>query len=124
MSVPTIPSRREFLSMAVAASAVTVTPGCRGVVAQPDLPFASPLDAARAIRDGRVSSLELTRLMFDRIDRYRSVNAVVTLMRDEALERARAADDARAKGQLWGPLHGVPCTVKDSFDTKGARTTA
>ena len=50
--------------------------------------------------------------MFDRIERYRSLNAVVTLMREEALARAQAADEARAKRQNWGPLHGVPALSK------------
>jgi amidase len=109
--------------MAVAASATSVVQLSPRVTASSDLPFASAIDAARAIRDGEISSLELTRLMFERIERYRSLNAVVTVMQDEALERARAADDARAKRQSWGPLHGVPCTVKDAFDTIGVRTT-
>ena len=123
MSARMMPSRREFLSMAVVASATSVVQPSPRAAASSDLPFASAIDVARAIRDGKVSSLELTRLMFERIERYRHVNAVVTLMQNEALERARAADAARAKRQFWGPLHGVPCTVKDAFDTNTARTT-
>ena len=43
---------------------------------------------------------------------------------DGALARARAADEARARGEWWGPFHGVPCTVKETFETLGLRTTA
>ena len=40
------------------------------------------------------------------------------------MARARAADDALAHGEWWGPFHGVPCTVKDTFETAGMTTTA
>jgi amidase len=125
MSAGTDRSRREFLSVAAAATAAAFwkTP-VANAAAPADFAFASALDAARAIRDGNVSSLELTRYMFERIERYKSLNAVVTLMTDEALARAREADAARASGKSWGPLHGVPCTIKDAFETKGVRTTA
>ncbi len=52
------------------------------------------------------------------------INAVVTLTAERALEDARRADAALAKGECRGPLHGVPMTIKDSFDTAGARSTA
>lgn len=90
-----------------------------------DLVFASAEETARAIRIGKVSSLELTKHILERIDRYNpALNAVITILKDEALVRARAADEALSKGQLWGPLHGVPCTVKDTFEMAGVRTTA
>ena len=85
-----------------------------------DLVFASAEETARAIRTGKVSSLELTKHILERIDRYNpALNAVITILKDEALVRARAADEALSKGQLWGPLHGVPCTVKDTFEMGG-----
>jgi amidase len=125
MSTGPTQSRREFLSTAAAAAAATMlVPSGAGAEAPADLTFASALVAARAIRDGRVSSVELTRLTFERIERFKSLNAVVVLMTDEALARAREADAARASGKSWGPLHGVPCTIKDAFETKGVRTTA
>src|SRR5262249_44152494 len=52
------------------------------------------------------------------------VNAVVTREEEGARARAKAADEAAARGEWWGPFHGVPCTVKDTFETKGVRTTA
>jgi amidase len=117
-------SRREFLTIAGAAAATLWKPSPASVAAPADLAFASAVDAARAIRDGKVSSLELTRHMFERIERHKTLNAVVTPMTDEALSRAREADAARASGKSWGPLHGVPCTIKDAFETKGVRTMA
>ena len=92
---------------------------------QSDLDFASALAAARAIRRGEVSSVELTTRMLERIERFNpQLNAIVILTQNEALARARAADEARARDEWWGPFHGVPCTVKDTFETAGVRTTA
>ena len=72
-----------------------------------------------------MSSLALTECILDRIDRFNpALNAVVTLMREEALVCALEADEAVARGELWGPLHGVPVTIKDCFDVAGVRTTA
>ncbi|MBK9218708.1 MAG: amidase [Uliginosibacterium sp.] len=51
-------------------------------------------------------------------------NAIVQLDLDAALERAKAADEALARGEVWGPMHGVPVTVKDTYATRGLRTTA
>ena len=90
-----------------------------------ELDFASALAAARAIRRGDASSVELTTHLLGRIQQFNpKLNAIVTLTAEAALERARAADEARARGEWWGPFHGVPCTIKDSFETAGVRTTA
>ena len=90
-----------------------------------DLTFASAIEAARSIQKGEVSSLELTKHILDRIERYNpTLNAVITILKDDALDRARAADEALAKGELWGPLHGVPCSVKDTFEIANVLTTA
>ena len=62
--------------------------------------------------------------MLDRIQQHNGkLNAVVALAPD-AVERARAADDARARREWWGPFHGVPCTIKDTFEVAGVTTTA
>ena len=92
------------------------------------LPKAFPLGSASALaaalRAGRISSVELLRAYLDRVDRYNpGLNAIVVDDRDAALKRARAADRARAKGELWGLLHGLPMTVKESFDLAGRPTT-
>ncbi len=86
---------------------------------------ASATQMARAIRARRVSSEEVVRACLERIDAVNPrLNAVVQLPREAALARARAADAALADGVVWGPLHGVPMTIKDSFDTAGVVTTA
>jgi len=90
-----------------------------------DLEFASAVEASKAIRRGEISSVELTEHILKRIDKYNpSLNAIVTLLEDEALARARKADEAAAKGEWWGAFHGVPVTVKDTFEMAGVRTTA
>jgi amidase len=62
--------------------------------------------------------------MLARIARHNSgLNAIVTMTEDAALARARAADEARARGEWWGPFHGVPCTIKDTYEVAGVRTT-
>lgn len=125
-------SRREFIIKTAAFSAafpfvklgVDADPVPKHTSRAENLVFSSAVDAAKAIRRGDVSSLELTELMFKRIDAINPrINAVVTLMREEALSRAKEADEARAKGKIFGPLHGVPITIKDAFDVKGVRTT-
>jgi len=71
-----------------------------------------------------MSSVELVTAILSEIDRVNPrINAVVRLA-DDALDRARAADVDLAAGNLRGPIHGVPFTIKDSFDTAGVVTTA
>lgn len=85
---------------------------------------ASATRIARAIRDGEVSSEELTRAYLARIEAVNGgLNAIVQLVPERALAAARRADEARAGGASLGPLHGVPMTLKDSIDTAGVRTT-
>ena len=118
-------NRRGFLAGSGAAIAAALTRGGQARASAAGLEFASAGEAAAAIRRGDVSSLELTTQMLDRIAKYNQrLNAIVTLTADAALARARAADEARARGQWWGPLHGVPCTIKDTFETAGVRTTS
>jgi amidase len=87
--------------------------------------YASATIAANAIQAKQISSVELTRLALNRIDKINpKINAIVTITADAAMQRAREADAALAKGMIWGPLHGLPCTIKDTFETMGVRTTA
>jgi aspartyl-tRNA(Asn)/glutamyl-tRNA(Gln) amidotransferase subunit A len=74
---------------------------------------------ARRIREREVSPVEVLASFRARRD---EVNAIVTPAPD-AEERARAAEDAVLRGVPLGPLHGVPFTAKDTFDTAGLRTT-
>jgi amidase len=84
----------------------------------------SAADAARMLRRGEVGARELAELLFARIDSVNpALNAVVELRREAALREAAAADVALARGDEVGPLHGVPMTVKDSFNVAGLHTT-
>ena len=51
-----------------------------------------------------------------------AANAIITIDAERARQRAKDADGALARGESWGPLHGVPITIKDSFETVGLRT--
>ena len=87
-------------------------------------PFGSARQLARAVRTGAVSSVELLRAYLDRVDRLDpAINAIVVDDRERALKDAKRADRALAKGAPTGPLHGVPMTVKESFNIPGQPTT-
>ena len=89
-----------------------------------DANFGTASQAARAVRGGVISSRELTEHTYRRIKRYNpKINAFVTLIEEQAMDRARKADEALAAGIVWGPLHGLPILVKDCFETAGVRTT-
>jgi len=87
-------------------------------------PFSSALELAAAIRARRTTASQLVELYLDRISRHNpTLNAVCTLDAAGATRRAREADAALARGEVWGPLHGVPMTIKDALETAGLRTT-
>ena len=86
--------------------------------------FSSAGEMARMIGEGEVSSLELTDHLIDRIERFDGdINAVVVRDFERAREAAREADARLAKGDVAGPLHGVPMTIKESYDIEGLPTT-
>ena len=86
--------------------------------------FATASEIVADIQARRVSCVELCDFFSKRIDQENpALNAVVVRQIDKARERARRADDAVARGDIWGPLHGVPMTVKESFDVEGLPTT-
>ncbi|MFO1188726.1 MAG: amidase [Alphaproteobacteria bacterium] len=87
--------------------------------------FQSATDLAIAIRAKRLSAREALDLCLARIERINpEINAVIALDREAALARAVAADNALARGDVWGPLHGVPMTAKDSIEVAGMPATA
>jgi hypothetical protein len=89
-----------------------------------DIIYASATALARGIRAKDVSSAEVVRAYLQRIEAVNpALNAVVQLCADAAQDEAKAADAALARGQITGPLHGVPMTIKDSLDTAGVITT-
>ena len=118
-------TRRELLGGGLALAGASLLRPRPTRAAVEDLHLVSALDVARAIRAGQVSTVELTNRILARIAQHNpKLNAIVTLAADAALARARAADQARAKGESWGPFHGVPITIKDTYEVDGLRTTA
>jgi amidase len=93
-------------------------------VSTPDLATASACWLSNAIRTKSVSSLEVVDACLRRIEEVnRDINALVTITADTARTAAREADAALARGVIYGPLHGVPMTIKDSHETAGVVTT-
>ena len=85
----------------------------------------SASELARRIARREVSSREALEHFVERADHLdRALNAIVTRDLERARRLAAEADDAVARGEPVGPLHGVPMTVKDSFMTAGVRTTS
>jgi amidase len=90
-----------------------------------EIAFHSATELLAGLRERRFSSVELLDRYLGRIERLNGpVNAFVTLDAERARERAAETDAARARGEDLGPLHGLPMTVKDAFETAGLRTTA
>jgi aspartyl-tRNA(Asn)/glutamyl-tRNA(Gln) amidotransferase subunit A len=82
-------------------------------------------DAARAIRERRISSTELVDSLLARIDRCEpQVQAWARLDRDQLREEASCCDAEVQRGRWRGPLHGVPVGIKDNFATRGLETCA
>jgi aspartyl-tRNA(Asn)/glutamyl-tRNA(Gln) amidotransferase subunit A len=88
------------------------------------LPYLTIREVGARLRRRELSPVELTQTILDRIDRLEPrLNAFITVMRDEALAQARAAEQALAAGTDLGPLHGIPVSLKDLYQTAGVKTT-
>src|SRR5256885_12491819 len=86
--------------------------------------FSSTTQLAAAIRAGHVSATEVLEAHLAQIAAHNpTLNAIITMEAEHAHEQAREADEALARGEVWGPLHGVPFTLKDAHATAGMRTT-
>jgi Asp-tRNA(Asn)/Glu-tRNA(Gln) amidotransferase A subunit family amidase len=78
---------------------------------------------AQMVRDRQISPVELVEAHLRQIKTHESkVNAFVTVLAEQALSAARSAENAVMRGEVLGLLHGVPVTVKDSFDMVGLPT--
>jgi amidase len=87
--------------------------------------FRSASDLCAAIADREISSVELLDHLADRVARHDpSLNSVVALDLERARRRAAEADEATSRGESWGPMHGLPMTVKDVWETEGIVTTS
>jgi len=90
-----------------------------------DLNFKDSTELLQGLAKGDFSSRDLLSALLSRVDKVNDkVNAIVTFDRDGAFAQADQADEARTKGTKLGPLHGLPMTIKDTFETKGLRTTS
>ena len=90
-----------------------------------DIATAAATELTRAIRDRQISSRELLDYLLARAEQVNpALNAIVGWDIDRARAAAVVADEATARGELTGPLHGLPMTVKDVFETEGLVTTA
>ena len=90
-----------------------------------NLSTATATEALAALRAGTISSAELLEAQLARVEKFNpELNAVVAMDLERARAGAQAADDALARGQLLGPLHGLPITIKDLYATEGLVTTS
>ena len=89
-----------------------------------ELAFAPVHVLSRWVQARQVSSVRLTELALARLERYQpQLNCTITLIREQALAEAEAADREISHGRYRGPLHGIPYGAKDLLDTAGIRTT-
>lgn len=110
-------TRRTILAAGVASAVASATSSFKPG-------FATAEESAEAIRLRTISATELLNDVFGRIDRYNPrLNAIILEFREQAIARAKDADEALSRGKRWGPLHGVPVTIKEAFAYKGAPNT-
>jgi amidase len=118
MSKPLI-NRREAVQLLGAAATTQAL-----AADAPDICFLPAGEIVALIRRKKLSAREVLTAHLKQIERVNPrVNAIVTLTADQAIENARKADEAQARGVSLGPLHGLPVVHKDLFDTAGVRTT-
>lgn len=90
-----------------------------------ELAWSSAIEIAKKIRKRKISSREAVDYFLARIEKLdKPINSVVTIDPERARTEAAAADRALSRGKIRGPLHGVPMTIKDSFQTAKMRTTS
>lgn len=89
-----------------------------------EIAFRSATELAAMIRRREIGAVELLDHYLARVERHdKALNAVVVRDFERARARAKEADAALARGEEWGPLHGVPMTAKESYNIAGQPTT-
>lgn len=89
-----------------------------------ELAYYSVLQLASLIKNKKISSVELTKFFIDRLKKYGdTLQCVISLTEDIAMQQAKQADEEIAKGKYRGLLHGIPYGLKDLFAVKGTKTT-
>ncbi|MFC2122181.1 amidase [Bacteroidota bacterium] len=87
--------------------------------------YLSAAEMARAIRAKKLSTVEITGAVLNRIERINpKINAYCTIVAESAIKQAKQAEAMVTRGEKLGPLHGVPVSIKDLIFTQGIRTTA
>lgn len=110
------PERAPFRLSAASSEAAPANPE--------EMAFWPVTRLAPLVREGKVTSVALTRMYLDRLKRFDpALHAVVTLTEERALEEAERADREIAAGKYRGPLHGIPWGAKDLLSARGYRTT-
>ena len=121
---------KKFLRLSVIIALICLLNSCdkndlKPVPDTDQFVYKSATELTRAIRRGEITSVDLLNLYLGRIERYNGdINAVVAMDIESARKRAAKADKALARGEDWGPLHGLPMTVKDVFEVAGMPATA
>jgi len=93
-------------------------------MSSPEICFLTATELTQRIRAKDISAKEVMEAHLAQINRVNpKVNAIVTLLPEQAINQARAADNALSRGDEVGPLHGLPVAHKDLVNTKGIRTT-
>jgi len=89
-----------------------------------DLHYKSAVQLAALIRKRKIGCLELLDHFLARVEKFNpQLNAIIWMDREKARKRAKAADAALKKGKRFGPLHGVPMTIKESYQVAGSPST-
>lgn len=89
-----------------------------------DLAFYSILQLASLVKNKKISSVDLTTFFINRLKHWGdTLESVITLTEDPAMQQAKQADEEIKKGIYRGPLHGIPYGLKDLFAVKGYKTT-
>jgi len=126
--IMSVVSRRDLLGTGIVAGAAFSLPAFTRTAAaatdDKELISKSVGEIAQMIRERQVTATQVVQACYERIDVVNpKINAVVTQCRERAFHEAAEADAMTAAGKSKGPLHGVPFTVKDSFDTAGVVST-
>ena len=99
-------------------------PGIQMPANKNELAFYSILQLASLVKNKKITSVELTKFFIARLKKWGdTLESVITLTEDLAMQQARQADDEIKKGMYRGPLHGIPYGLKDLFAVKGYKTT-
>ena len=89
-----------------------------------ELAFYSVLQLASLIKNKQITSVELTKFFIERLKKFGdTLQCVISIPEEMALQQAQQADAEIAKGKYRGPLHGIPFGLKDLFSVKGTKTT-